>query len=1019
MASDSDSSAAEGVNSTTTKKVSNRRQPTDGSNKNAHLPMQPGPSNNIKPATGQGERQKLLRRQPETVPPDPSAIIAGVRKCNWENFVNRFSKSEPVYAVDALVAGDQLGKEMLDEAFKRKNSGYFEAADYANQGKVSRIYTNSTWIQRIRIQSPVLLEIFTRVTGYVWGSQSYTFMRPFQYLHYFHDKFKEELRRLEAEAEAGGTNCDRSSDSSAVKIAHQHLRAYIGFAEAELRPDYEQFHTPMSMSMSMSMSTSTDEPGKSPPSRVRYDDLWYLFRPGDLVYLSDKASKRLVQNWIRSSKSPITWNPNVSHQSIMRQKIWRLHEIVVPYAAPTAQVDHEAEKTDFEATMYYLDYDGVSYGSVSAEFRIPQFENEKDIRDLEFYPIRYAPKAEKLLEERKAIGSMFTKCVSQWHMSYDGITLVTDPIGYPVHDRNARGAYNHHAQPKHINGDVIVDFDQAFNWDPTLKNIFDEPDMWDSRTGLSKTSTGQDLITVWTDEKRTKLVSVGYEVIVNGDDIEALQGHSYLEQDRYLGPSKDKSHVPDGEDLALLPRRVFVYSLKEGRFAPVDVRYMKPIDHQRDGFSHIQLSDGHKRTIRSAVQSHLRRKAIERTIEKQSHNAHGTVITQDFIRGKGKGLILMLHGEPGVGKTATAEAVAQTFKRPLFSISCGNLNGIWSAEVRLEEVFRLADLWDAILLLDEADVFLSARSPTDNLERNGLVSIFLQKLEYYNGILFLTTNRIGKIDQAISSRIHLILHYKRLGKPEVLNVFRINIDRLRQAEKQQSEVSGQRPLLPVESDILQFAADHCDAHPKGKGAWNGRQIRNAFMIAAAMARDEAEQQPPEFQPQLRYWHFKQVEKLMGEYTRFRSRVLGKDDSQRALLNEERDDDYEEEENAEERTTPHRPVHVHVGGGHRGSSPDARARARARPRISFSGGSPHAPHLTYQAAHMHEQAHLQVHYGGEMAGRQPAAPERADSPGYSPFPSTPQATFAPSYGYGQPSSVSPHPPPPSSHAQQFL
>lgn len=166
-------------------------------------------------------------------------------------------------------------------------------------------------------------------------------------------------------------------------------------------------------------------------------------------------------------------------------------------------------------------------------------------------------------------------------------------------------------------------------------------------------------------------------------------------------------------------------------------------------------------------------------------------------------------------------------------------------------------------------------------------------MEYYNGILFLTTNRIGKIDQAISSRIHIMLHYRRLGKAEIEGVFRINIDRLRQAEEQQSTVSGDRPLLPVESDILQFASDHCDAHPKCRGAWNGRQIRNAFLIAAALARDEAEQQPPDFQPQLRYWHFKQVEKLMAEYAKLRARVLGKDDSKQALLNEERDDDYEE------------------------------------------------------------------------------------------------------------------------------
>lgn len=170
--------------------------------------------------------------------------------------------------------------------------------------------------------------------------------------------------------------------------------------------------------------------------------------------------------------------------------------------------------------------------------------------------------------------------------------------------------------------------------------------------------------------------------------------------------------------------------------------------------------------------------------------------------------------------------------------------------------------------------------------------VFLRMLEYYNGILFLTTNRIGKIDQAISSRIHMMLHYRRLGRPEIENIFRINADRLKEAEQQQSEASGDQPLVVVWSDIEQFISDHWKSHPKGKGAWNGRQIRNAFIVATALARAEAEHQSPEFQPQLRYWHFKQVETLSGEYAHFKQHVLGHDDAEIARLNEERDDDYE-------------------------------------------------------------------------------------------------------------------------------
>jgi SpoVK/Ycf46/Vps4 family AAA+-type ATPase len=85
-------------------------------------------------------------------------------------------------------------------------------------------------------------------------------------------------------------------------------------------------------------------------------------------------------------------------------------------------------------------------------------------------------------------------------------------------------------------------------------------------------------------------------------------------------------------------------------------------------------------------------------------------------------LFILLHGVPGVGKTATAEAVAQASRKPLFPITCGDL-GVSPQEVdaALTSIFRLANLWDCVLLLDEADVFLSRRELGD-LERNALVS---------------------------------------------------------------------------------------------------------------------------------------------------------------------------------------------------------------------------------------------------------------------------------------------------------
>merc|ERR1711939_1159242 len=83
-------------------------------------------------------------------------------------------------------------------------------------------------------------------------------------------------------------------------------------------------------------------------------------------------------------------------------------------------------------------------------------------------------------------------------------------------------------------------------------------------------------------------------------------------------------------------------------------------------------------------------------------------------------------------------------------------------EHELQKILDIAHSWGAVLLLDEADVFLEKREVHD-IHRNALVSIFLRLLEYFQGILFLTTNRVDTFDEAFQSRIHLPLRYGELS----------------------------------------------------------------------------------------------------------------------------------------------------------------------------------------------------------------------------------------------------------------
>ena len=134
-----------------------------------------------------------------------------------------------------------------------------------------------------------------------------------------------------------------------------------------------------------------------------------------------------------------------------------------------------------------------------------------------------------------------------------------------------------------------------------------------------------------------------------------------------------------------------------------------------------------------------------------------------MIAGKGRRIVFLLAGPPGVGKSRTAESIVENTQVPLYTMSAGDLGLEPSAiEDSLGRILELVANWNTVLFLDEAGIFLERRNTSD-LERNKMVSIFLRMLEYYKGILCLTTNRVKEIDDAIHSRIHVTPHYLSLS----------------------------------------------------------------------------------------------------------------------------------------------------------------------------------------------------------------------------------------------------------------
>ncbi|KAF4453640.1 P-loop containing nucleoside triphosphate hydrolase [Fusarium albosuccineum] len=263
---------------------------------------------------------------------------------------------------------------------------------------------------------------------------------------------------------------------------------------------------------------------------------------------------------------------------------------------------------------------------------------------------------------------------------------------------------------------------------------------------------------------------------------------------------EDASGQMTETDLIMCGTSVAGYSLRDNEWDTFDIDSISEVTFDTQAFDALILPDDQKQQILSLVSVHEN--------ERFSFD--------DLVKGKGKGMVFLLYGDPGVGKTLTAESVADYCRKPLLRLDAGTLGtSASSVERGLQDAFDLAEKWHALLLLDEADVYLEQRK-SKNLVHNGIVSVFLRMLEYYHGILFLTTNRITSFDRAFMSRIHLAIEYKPLSQSSRLALL---YTFLKQTSDESAEtLSRSGFLVKVSEEEL-----------------NGRQIKNLVRTACALA----------------------------------------------------------------------------------------------------------------------------------------------------------------------------------------
>lgn len=469
----------------------------------------------------------------------------------------------------------------------------------------------------------------------------------------------------------------------------------------------------------------------------------------------------------------------------------------------------------------YLEYDGKAWGMGSMESAVPAFKGARKITSLGCYPLQYHKNEAKLRAELIERGKKFVALQGVNYRSHEGLAY-----------------YKKRKQiiKVNINGRIMIDpaihrrllpnynVSTVKPKDPDELDSSDDEDS-DEACGCesSDEEQGPRAIEEKKDDEEKEKVKLKVvldkknqphivEVPVDADDqeinvekLEEIPSKVASEEGEVAVVEEDKKVLPvfTDEEYLIASPVVLGFAFAEKLWLEFPVSGVKEIEWNEGAYESLVLEDNTKTIVKALV---------------ESHKYHPAESIDDVIQGKGKGLVAVLHGPPGTGKTLTAEGISEFLKCPLYMVSAGELGtDPRTLEAELQKILDISHAWGAVLLLDEADVFLEKRTIQD-IHRNALVSIFLRLLEYFQGILFLTTNRVETFDDAFQSRIHIALRYGELSTKAKKAVFKMFIERVRVLEGVET--------MPFKEEDYNMLARH---------NLNGRQIKNTIRTAKALA----------------------------------------------------------------------------------------------------------------------------------------------------------------------------------------
>ena len=354
----------------------------------------------------------------------------------------------------------------------------------------------------------------------------------------------------------------------------------------------------------------------------------------------------------------------------------------------------------------------------SMEVEVPEFTGPRLISSLACYPLKYHKDAEKLKEQLVERGKKFVSLKGMQYRFHNGMAFYKKKRQIIKVNINGRVMVDP-AIHRRINPNYPVSTVKAA--DPDILDS-DEDDCCSDSSECRSSSNDEssqkigdqfgeleEPITKW---KLVKDEDDNYQMVqieLDGD------GNPIQKEDLNELPNQDgeKEREFSEEELLIASPVVLGFAFNEKLWLELTVSGINRIDWNEGAYDSLVLPDNQKAIVKALVQSHTFEgsRNIDDVIQGLLDLRERLLKASANARiGKGRGLVAVLHGPPGTGKTLTAEGIAELLKRPLYMVSVGELGTQpHQLETELNKILDVAHSWGAVLLLDEADVFLGER----------------------------------------------------------------------------------------------------------------------------------------------------------------------------------------------------------------------------------------------------------------------------------------------------------------------